>query len=146
MKRWIELRGMAAEVQPGIANTKLSTLAEYFLGGFLDKDGQTGDYSENPLPLNLQKYAALDALVHRKLYEILFSKLKRPQSSLVYEEPDGLQIDGKVELYLGGSSVANCKIIYISSCQVQFGFCTLLLFKLRGQNQRQLNLTFYTFL
>ncbi len=64
MKRWIELHGMAAEVQPDIANTKLSTLAKHFLGGFLDKDGQTGNYSEIPLPLNLQKYAALDALVH----------------------------------------------------------------------------------
>lgn len=61
--RWIELRGMSLAAAPNLTGTSIKDLAEIFLCGTIDKHRQTVDYTQKPLPRNLQEYAALDALV-----------------------------------------------------------------------------------
>jgi len=95
--RWIELRGLCLEAVTTLDNTNnmldntnntsLKVLAEYFLCGTLDKDGQMGDYSVAPLPISLHKYAALDALMSRLVFEKVARMLKLPQSNIIYEGP-----------------------------------------------------------
>jgi len=104
---------MALEADPTLSSTGLSYLAEQFLQGYLDKEGQTGDYIQIPLPFDLQKYAALDALVSWMISEKLAPLLKRPQADVIYEGPEMFDINSRVELYLGGSVVADCTSIHI---------------------------------
>jgi hypothetical protein len=113
---WIELRGLALQLDPALQRTGLSDLSERFLSGSLDKEGQRADYSVNPLPLYLQQYAALDALVSRLIFEKISSQLLLPHKDVIYEGPDTRDLDEsvKVDLYLGGKSVARCSIVYVA--------------------------------
>ena len=83
------------------------------LHSVLDKFGQHGDYSQSPLPPELQKYAALDALVSRVVYEKLIKKLPSPCEGLVYKGPgrSDLQIGFSYEVYLYSKIVGNCTLV-----------------------------------
>lgn len=112
---WIELRTLALALFPTLTATGLADLVRFILKANLDKDGQRGDYSKIPLPYKLKLYAALDAYVSRRLYEILASKLPSPYSDIIYKGPDVCSLDQirYAELYLGGKTVAKCSIIYV---------------------------------
>ena len=51
---WIELRGLCLEAVSTLDSTGLKALAEHFLHDTLDKHGQTGDYTQIPLPEDLR--------------------------------------------------------------------------------------------
>lgn len=113
---YIELRGLALQADKALKATGLSDLAERFLSGQLNKHGQHGDYSAIPLPVSLQEYAALDALVSRLIYESISSRLLLPQRGVIYEGPETSKLDEntEVQLYIGGQSVAKCSIVYVA--------------------------------
>jgi len=116
IKCWIELRALALAVFPTLTATGLQDLVRVVLKANLDKEGQHGDYSKVPLPMDLKLYAALDAYVSRRIYEILSSKLPSPQSDVIYKGPDVCHLVDAVkdaELYLGGRTVAKCTIVYV---------------------------------
>ena len=72
----VELRTLMQELDP-TASTSLATLAQRLLGMNLDKELQDDDYSQDPLPLENRRYAALDALVSRKCAEKIMSELHK---------------------------------------------------------------------
>jgi hypothetical protein len=115
IKCWIELRSLALTVMPTITATGLEDLVRVFLKANLDKEGQHGDYSKNPLPMELQTYAALDAYVSRHLYEVLSSRLPLPHGDVIYKGPDVCDVNDltEAELFLGGKTVAKCTIVYV---------------------------------
>ena len=69
-----ELREAALHHNPDMNRTLLENLASNYLDLSLNKSHRDDDFSIYPLPIYLQRYSALDALVSRKLAEIL--KLK----------------------------------------------------------------------
>ena len=73
--RYYELIGMAKQLNPDLSKYKMENLAEYFLKASVDKTGQRGDYDVSPLPWDLQKYAAIDGAVSRKLFEVMSKQL-----------------------------------------------------------------------
>jgi len=114
IKCWIELRSLALTVLPTLTATGLQDLVRVVLKANLDKEGQYGDYSRVPLPLDLKIYAALDAYVSRRIYEILSSKLPA-HSDVIYKGPDVCHLDEiqEADLFLGGRTVAKCTVTYV---------------------------------
>ena len=108
IRRFGELGTMAETHDPTIADiphgTKLSALCQRYLGLNLDKTGQCADYTQNPLPVNLQEYAASDALVSRVLAEKIMKNIAATE--LVTEDPIGLSQGCEVHVFLGGKAVA----------------------------------------
>ena len=88
-------------------------LSEHYLKCSVDKHGQCADYSIQPLPLELQKYAAIDGLISRLIHSIICSRLKLPYHYNTNEAPDGLKKGDIVELFLCGKVVALVEIVYI---------------------------------
>ena len=102
MTQYIELRGLACQQNPDLESTSLQRLCEFYLKYTLNKDGQHGDYSQDPLPLDLQEYAAIDGLVSRLLHNKITSMLKPQLCETVIEESTGLKHGDEVDLYLAG--------------------------------------------
>ena len=82
LKKRFELQQAALYNDPNIRATSLENLASTYLGLNLNKVHRNEDFSINPLPITLQKYAALDALVSRKIGELLQSKITMDSSNL----------------------------------------------------------------
>ena len=82
LKKRFELRQAALYNDPNIGATSLENLASTYLGLNLNKVHRNEDFSIDPLPITLQKYAALDALVSRKIGELLQSKITMDSSNL----------------------------------------------------------------
>ena len=61
--RWYELTSLGKQLLPDLKSHKMEHLAEALLKTTMDKFGQSGDYSQTPLPQDLQKYAAIDGVV-----------------------------------------------------------------------------------
>lgn len=120
MTQYIELRGLALKQCPDIPCTSLQYLSEHYLHCTLDKHGQCADYSQNPLPLNLQKYAAIDGLVSGMIHSEICSKLYCGYHASAITESDGLKEGSEVDLFLCGSIVAQAKVLYIGkrNCEV----------------------------
>ena len=112
LSQYIELRGLALQ-NPNIESTSLQKLCEHYLKCALNKDGQHADYSQDPLPLDIQEYAAIDGLVSRRIHSTICSILTPQLRNTVIEESTGLKDGDEVNLYLAGDTVAIVKILYI---------------------------------
>jgi len=75
--RYYDVTGMAKEINPNLPSYKMEHLTEYFMKTAMDKSGQRGDYSENPLPTELRQYGAIDGAVSLQLV-IQIHQIRRP--------------------------------------------------------------------
>ncbi len=84
----------------------------------MDKFRQSGDYSQTPLPQDLQKYAAIDGVVSQYLCEIMLTKLNSTNAVteplleaplLELKQGDTLEL-----LFLGGETVAKVSVTELS--------------------------------
>lgn len=112
MTRWYELTVLGRQLLPNLKSYKMEHLAEALLKSTMNKFGQSGDYSQNPLPMDLQKYAAIDGVVSRYLCEIMLSKLNSTTAVIepLLEAPIGLTIGATVDLFLRGETVAKVTV------------------------------------
>ena len=116
--RYYELIGMAKQLNPDLSKYKMENLAEYFLKASVDKTGQRGDYDVSPLPWDLQKYAAIDGAVSRKLFEVMSKQLRSHQIETVVDEPLGLSNGDIATLYISGENVARVSIVQVGKCDM----------------------------
>ena len=108
--RYYDVTGMAKQINPNLPSYKMEHLTEYFMKTAMDKSGQRGDYSENPLPTELRQYGAIDGAVSLQLFKILRQQLSIPQVEQVLTSPPGLSCGDIADLFLGGEKVARVRI------------------------------------
>lgn len=117
IKRRSELRQLAvAHHFNQDAGTSMAALCRRYLWMNVDKSGQNADYSQDPLPTDLAKYGALDALLSRKLAETLSDlvAVKGP-TDCVFDVPNHTDMDvgATVDIYIGGKHAATATVIYV---------------------------------
>ena len=99
IKHRFELRDAACYNNPDVTGTSLENLALSYLGLSINKTHRDEDFSVFPLPIHLQRYAALDSLVSRRLGELLYQKKIENANDIV--SPTSLQIQEKVAYMIG---------------------------------------------
>lgn len=113
MTCWYELTSIGRQLFPNLDHHGLVHLSEEVLNATMDKSGQSGDYSDNPLPLTLQKYAAIDGVASRIISRIMRSKLNTSDTEPLVQEPRGIGPGGVFNLFLGGEVAAKVEIIRV---------------------------------
>jgi hypothetical protein len=112
----IELQQLAAAHDKNQDGTSLSALCRRYLKKNVDKSGQNADYSQEPLPPELIKYGALDALLSRRLAETIAELVaaKGPAESVVDAPNSNTLAEGtQVNVLIGGKCAAAGKIVYV---------------------------------
>ena len=114
-KNRIELRGLMQALNPA-ASTSLSSLSQTLLGMNLEKYLQADNYSQDPLPVPLVRYAALDALVSRRcaekmLDEIYRKKISHPNQIIL--PTDELEVGDTVKYIVSRNVVAKGIVSFI---------------------------------
>jgi hypothetical protein len=108
--------------------TGLQGLSRRYLQLHIDKFGQHEDWSIRPLESggDLIKYAALDALLSRKLGEELVCLLLQRPGGMI-ETPAGLRVGQKVDLFLAGKVATSGTVEFIGFAgqQKQWGTITI---------------------
>eukprot|EP00978_Attheya_sp_CCMP212_P001889 scaffold3902_cov53-Attheya_sp.AAC.8 len=116
IEEWIELGAYARKLDPALSKTKLSFLSETFLHVAVDKSGQNANWNQNPLPPDLIRYAAIDAILHRLLY-VELTRLMQEKGIVdgrgFIEPPQGLHEGSVVEYLLFRKTRAVATIVFV---------------------------------
>ena len=114
IKEWIELCGLALSHDSSLERTTLVYLCERYLNLTIDKFGQTADYSVSPLPPELAKYAALDALISRLVAEVILKQSSLGANNMIIP-PDGnnLEVNTMVKLFRYSRAVCRGRIEFV---------------------------------
>lgn len=121
-----ELRNAALYDDPEMDGTSLEKLAAKYLGLNVNKSCRIEDFSIYPLPMHLQQYSALDALVSRKLGEFLRHKNESNDNDLVPAMLQ-LQIGDKVSYKIGRKVAATGELTFVggNGYQTRYGNTTV---------------------
>ena len=124
LKRF-ELRDAALHDDPDMNGTSLENLASNYLGLSLNKSHRDEDFSAHPLPIHLQRYSALDALVSRKLGEVI--KLKHQNVNNDIPETLHLEVGDNVNYIIGSKVSASGTLTFVSGngLQTRYGGTTV---------------------
>jgi len=117
MPQRCELRTLALMHDPEQNGTSLQDLALHYLSVYIAKEAQLEDWTRHPLPSKLIMYAALDALISRKIGEEISRRLRTKRSCgfPMVEEPENLKPGVQVSLRLSGRIVAEGNISFVGS-------------------------------
>lgn len=117
ISRHAELRSMALEHDATISlngGTSLSNLCKIYLKLDLMKTHQLSDYSITNFSSEVIEYAALDALISRKISEAILSKLV--PISLKEDETDKvISVNDRVKIFLGGKIAGEGIVMHIGT-------------------------------
>jgi hypothetical protein len=108
VRHQVELRDLALEVDPSMAKTGFADLTLKLFKVCLDKGPRTMDWSICPLPLTMQKYAALDGLVSRLLGRLLMRMARQIPLNV-----DSKQVGHTVEIHIARKVVAKGKLLLV---------------------------------
>ena len=124
LKRF-ELRDAALHDDPDMNGISLENLASNYLGLSLNKSHRDDDFSAHPLPIHLQRYSALDALVSRKLGEVL--KLKHQNVTNDIPATLHLEVGDNMNYIIGSKVSASETLAFVggNGLQTRYGGTTV---------------------